>query len=238
LLNCAPASNKQHELVTALNGYKDELGAEWGKWKKRIKRYSEDADRIRFYVSQKCYDDFSQLAKDVGYFTLVKYLESLPEQITLNGLNTNGVFYDLNELLTPFADAMVDDDAMTLDSADSEPGFSVLTILRKITDELKKNHIQDYKNLCSQLKQARKTDKYDNALGNQPDDKDQLITELKAEVATLNQEKAQTIKANADLRADNKRLQIELNTANKRYLKLKKAQPPTAKLTLRGRKRS
>lgn len=124
---------------------------EWSLWIGRINQKKKDAERNNFYVSKSAFDRVMAFTKGSEYDdNATKSIEQLFITLESLGLRNISELYDLGEALKPYNDA-VTTDWKDISLHDKEPNVtpSVLTVTKKIVEELKANKIHDYHSISS-----------------------------------------------------------------------------------------
>ena len=195
---------------------------EWSLWIARIYQHKKDDKRSKFYVSNTCHEQVELMSEQSGYESLNKYLGQLPSVFIDNGINQTDDLFDLREVIEPFKDALKPPPFTDLHTEDTEPEFSLLAIVKAITEELSRLGIKDYHKLSSINKTKREADKYAESIRGQLNEMQQQI-ELKDERLKSNNIELLDLKESVNrLKIDKEKLQEKLrvcNSKNKRTSK-------------------
>lgn len=154
--------NKQ-ALILSLNSHKYELDYLWRKWTQKIKQELKDANRTKFYIDKKIYNDILGF---IGFGNINSKLEDNEKWGEKNKISDNKIFktlfyhissfgvgnvkemYDLIDELNKFGSASSErysKDALTSESK----GYKGETgkIIYAIIEELKRNRITNFEKL-------------------------------------------------------------------------------------------
>jgi hypothetical protein len=194
---------------------------EWSLWIARIYQHKKDDKRSKFYVSNTCHEQVELMSEQSGYESLNKYLGQLPSVFIDNGIGQTRDLFDLRDLLTPFQDALKPVPSNDLHTEDREPEFSLLAIVKAITEELSRLGIKDYHKLSSINKTKREADKYAESIRGQLNEMQQQI-ELKDERLKSNNIELLDLKNTINhLEAEKEKLLINLKKCNNRKARRK-----------------
>lgn len=187
---------------------------DWSLWIARINQHKKDGKRKKLYIPKSCHEQIEQLSKKSGYQSPSSHLKRLSSIFYDIGIQQTNELFDLYELLAPFEDALKPTPSTDLYTEDREPEFSLLAIVKSITEELSRLGIKNYRDLSSINKKRRDTDKYAESINSQLTEmqkqlefKDELLKNKNSELCKFNE----TVKL---LEANKLKLQEKLRVCN------------------------
>lgn len=215
--NAATSKKRRDELLIELNSTKNKLGNDWILWVRRLSQKKTDQNRKKFYVNESTFNDVMAFSKDSEYEgNINRSIEHLFLAFTSLGLTNISNLYELNDVFAPFKDALkTKANEQTFATNDIDQTYSILTIMQKLTAELKANKIQDFNSIASIKRKIREAEKLSENINKPLRAKQNEIDNLKAEyqqITTAHDKIKATMQNEIDaLKMQNSKIAKELN---------------------------
>jgi hypothetical protein len=185
------STEESNECLESLNGFKNDLGKDWLKWRNRISQQSKDKKREVLYPNPSVSKLLSEQANSSDNSKPLRYIHDITLAVSELGIKIPEL-YDLKDLLQPFESALKQEVSFSLhDNTPDKLPYSINTILKKLIHELKANGISNFKDISTIRSRLRKVKKKEQIVNEQAKLNDFYVNDiinLNREIEKLNKE--------------------------------------------------